>query len=131
VVRETDRGAEFLAIRPRGQDRLQLPKGTLETGETAEDAARREVREEAGVWGEIVARLEPISYFFQTRGSRIHKTVDYFAMRYVSGDPDDHDDEVDEALWVPAERAQSLTFPSETALVRAALNVLTAREAGP
>jgi ADP-ribose pyrophosphatase YjhB (NUDIX family) len=97
----------------------------VETGEAVADAAVREVREEGGVRAEIVARLTPITYFFQARGTRIHKIVDFFAMIYVDGDPEQHDDEIDEARWFSEDDVLNLTFESERSLVAEARRILS------
>ncbi len=81
--------------------RWQLPKGTIETGEAAESAALREVREEAGLTTEIVEPLDVIEYWFvgdsHGRRTRFEKKVHFFLMRYLAGQVADHDDEVRDA----------------------------------
>ena len=61
---------------------MALPKGHLDPGETAEQAALREVNEEAGVVCELIAPIDSIEYWFTTDRSaktlRIHKTVHFF-----------------------------------------------------
>jgi 8-oxo-dGTP diphosphatase len=64
-----------------------FPKGHIEKGETKEQAAIREVKEETNIDAEIVDYLGEISYFFTWSGVRIYKTVYFFLMRYVSGIP--------------------------------------------
>jgi len=113
---------EVLLIKPAGRDRWQLPKGGIDQGEAAEQAAVREVREEGGVEARIIASLEPIGFFYQMSGRRIRKTVDFFAMQYVSGSPNAHDSEVDEARWFSAEdAARALTFKTERQSLAAAI----------
>jgi 8-oxo-dGTP pyrophosphatase MutT (NUDIX family) len=124
VIRDGAHGREFLAIRPVGGARWQLPKGTLEPGESSEAAAVREVREEGGVDGHIVAPLEPISYFFRHGGQQIRKQVDFYVMAYDGGDPANHDHEIDDAQWFPVEASERLAFPSERSLVRDAVAVM-------
>jgi len=95
------RQGEVLLIATGGGKRWQLPKGRIEPRETAEQAAVREVREETGVSGRIVAPLPGIDYWF-AEGSRkrIRKHVDYFLLDFESGDTADYDPrEVDEARW--------------------------------
>jgi 8-oxo-dGTP pyrophosphatase MutT (NUDIX family) len=53
-----------------------LPKGHIEPGETPEETARREVREEAGVEAEVVAVLGDLSYSYRN----IEVRVRYFLM---------------------------------------------------
>lgn len=121
VLRPAPAGYEFVAIRPAGHDRWQLPKGTVDPGETPQDTAVREVREETGVQGRILHDLGNISYFFRFRGQPFHKQVDFFLMAYLGGNTADHDHEVDEAVWLPAASVGKLTFKSERETVEKAL----------
>jgi ADP-ribose pyrophosphatase YjhB (NUDIX family) len=59
TFRMTDRRPLFLAVSSSTGVHWVLPRGHIEAGETAEAAALRELREEAGVVGEIVAPLSP------------------------------------------------------------------------
>ncbi len=95
------RDDEILLISTQNGRRWQLPKGHLEAGETPLDAAVREVREETGVTGRIVAELPGVEYWYVEKGARrIHKRVDYFLLRYLSGDCADFDPaEVSGAAW--------------------------------
>ena len=130
VVRGDSGESEFLAIKPAHRDRWQLPKGTIDRGETSRQAAVREVREEGGVHARIVSDLGPIQFFYQTGGQRFAKTVDFYLMTYESGDPADHDHEVQEARWFPLRDAATLTFPTERGLVERARHVLSAPSLG-
>jgi len=110
--------------------RWQLPKGWVEPDESPEQAAIREVREEAGVEAELVGRLDTIEYWYRSKYDpgepvRVHKFVHFFLLRYVGGSTDDHDHEVQEARFVPIdEAAQMLAFPSERKLVEMARDAL-------
>ena len=44
-------------------------------------------------------------YWYQRDGRRIAKVVSFFLLEYVSGEPDDHDHEVEDARWMPLEEA--------------------------
>jgi 8-oxo-dGTP pyrophosphatase MutT (NUDIX family) len=81
------------------------------------------VREEAGVEAEVVDSLGEVRYWYQRGGRRIAKVVEFFLLNYVSGDLGDHDHEVEQARWVPAEEAvQTLTYAGERDMVRRALS---------
>jgi 8-oxo-dGTP pyrophosphatase MutT (NUDIX family) len=102
---------------------LALPKGHPERDESAADAARREVREEAGVESRLVEKLGDVRYFYMREGRRIAKVVSFFLLEYTSGDVGDHDREVQEARWLALEdAARDLTYPGERDMVARALS---------
>ncbi len=104
---------------------LALPKGHPDGKESAVQAALREVREETGVEAEVVASLGEVRYWYQRGGRRIAKVVEFFLLRYVSGDVRDHDHEVEHARWIPAAQAiQTLTYAGERDMVREAVSRL-------
>ena len=93
---------------------LALPKGHLEAGEGASDAAIREVHEETGIRAELVAPIESIEYWFVTPRARVHKQVDFFLLRYRSGAPLHHNDEVEGVRLLPLEGLDRvLSYPGE------------------
>jgi 8-oxo-dGTP pyrophosphatase MutT (NUDIX family) len=116
------RDGEILLISTREGKRWQLPKGHLERGETPEEAAVRETREETGVTGRVVAPLPPVEYWFNERGVRIHKRVDYYLLAFVKGNAADYDrKEVSGAAWFSwQEGLERLTFANERRVVEAA-----------
>jgi 8-oxo-dGTP pyrophosphatase MutT (NUDIX family) len=122
------RGDEVVVIvpvkrSPDGRRVLGLPKGHLDGDETPEEAARREVAEEAGVTAELVLELGDVTYHYERRGRRIAKTVRFFLFNYVSGDVADHDHEIEEARWIPLARAaRELTYSGEREMVHRALS---------
>lgn len=125
-------GSRILLISTQEGKRWQLPKGHIEAGETPEEAALREVREETGVTGRILAALPGVEYWFFDRGARVHKKVDYFLLDYVSGDPADFDaGEVSGAGWFSWDAGIGrLSFENERkAVVRA--RALLAEAAAP
>lgn len=118
VIVPTRRGAQ-------GQRVLGLPKGHVDPGENAEQAARREVREEAGVEADLVEKLGDVRYFYQRDGQRIFKMVRFFLFSYREGDLEDHDDEVEEARWMPLEEAaRALSYKGEREMVGRALSAI-------
>src|SRR5206468_11993573 len=91
-------------------------------GESAADAALREVREEAGVEARLVEKLGNVRYWYQRGGRRIAKSVAFYLLEYIAGEPADHDDEIEEASRMALEEAaQTLTYPGEREMVAAAL----------
>lgn len=127
--RVADGKVEVVLIETR-PDRWQLPKGAIEEGETREQAARREVREETGIDGEVLEHLETIEYWFTagTRRQRRHKSVHLFLLRALGGDVSEHDDEAIEARWFPIDTALSkLSFSNERHVLELARDRIAAR----
>ncbi|MBE2267240.1 MAG: NUDIX domain-containing protein [Anaerolinea sp.] len=132
VYRNTGRGTEIALVRVG--DRWQLPKGIIDQGEETEATAQREVREEAGVDAAVIGLIDRIEYWYYTsigRGKkRIHKFVFFYLMRYISGDPANHDHEVDEAGWFPLDEIETLVpFRGEAAILAKAREMLAAENA--
>ena len=120
------RGRDFMAaVRVKDGTVLALPKGHIDGDETAAEAARREVREEAGIEGELVEKLGDVKYWYSREGERVMKIVSFFLFRYRSGSVRDHDHEVDSAEWIPLEEApRLLTYRGEKDMAGAALSSL-------
>jgi 8-oxo-dGTP pyrophosphatase MutT (NUDIX family) len=122
------RDGEVAVVVPRRDDPqrkpvLALPKGHVDAGESPEQAARREVREETGVEAELVEKLGDVTYWYQRAGQRIFKVVTFYLFRYRSGSVEDHDWEIEEAMWMPLEEAaRELSFPGEREMVARALS---------
>jgi 8-oxo-dGTP pyrophosphatase MutT (NUDIX family) len=89
----------------RGDLAWGLAKGGIERGESREEAALREVREETGLDATIEADLGDTRYIYVWEDVRIRKRVHFFLMRHTGGDVDDRDDEMEEVRWFPLERA--------------------------
>jgi 8-oxo-dGTP pyrophosphatase MutT (NUDIX family) len=121
------RGDETVVIVPvrraaDGRKVVALPKGHVDPGETPIEAATREVREEAGVESEAVDKLGDVRYWYQRSGQRIAKEVAFFLCEYRSGDPADHDSEVEVARWMPLDEAvTALSYKGEREMVERAL----------
>ena len=124
------RGDEAIVIVPtrrgaQGQKVLALPKGHVDPGETPEQTAAREVREETGVDAELGEKLGEVRYFYQRDGKRIFKRVRFFLFAYRAGSPEDHDDEVEEARWMPLpEAVEALSYDGEREMAERALSAI-------
>jgi 8-oxo-dGTP pyrophosphatase MutT (NUDIX family) len=105
-----------------------FPKGLIgdsEKNETMKTAALREVEEEGGVKAKIINNKPiQVSYIYQwlcsphggKTGEKIlvNKTVFYYLMEYISGDPKNHDWEMSDAKFVTKEEVKNtLTFKSD------------------
>jgi 8-oxo-dGTP pyrophosphatase MutT (NUDIX family) len=109
----------------RGRLLWSLPKGHLEPGETATQAAIREVEEETGITGEILGELGTIDFWFVAEGRRIHKTVHHYLLRATGGELSDTDIEVTEVAWVPLpDIADKLAYSDERDLLVEATRLL-------
>jgi 8-oxo-dGTP pyrophosphatase MutT (NUDIX family) len=113
-----------VAVRVKRGTVLALPKGHIDAGESAAEAAEREVREEAGVQGELVEKLGDVKYWYQREGERVFKVVSFFLFRYRSGSVRDYQRaEVDGAEWIPLEEApRLLAYRGERQMAEAALS---------
>ena len=105
-----------------------FPKGIIGdriNGESKEATALREVEEETGVKGKILAPLTPVTYWYVLEKEKIKKTVYYFVMEYVSGDIAQHDFEMESVEWIPADEVETrLTYKSDKAVWREAKSIL-------
>ena len=125
VDRELGRAAVIGRLDRRGRLLWSLPKGHIEAGETAEQAAVREVEEETGIIGRVVAPLGTIDFWFVADGNRVHKTVHHYLLVRVGGELSDEDIEVAEVAWVPIEELESrLAYADERRLIRRATELL-------
>ncbi len=124
------RGDDVMVIVPRGRRRvLGLPKGGANAGESPEQTAAREVREETGITATVRGRLGQVDYTYRRGGRQVAKTVHFYLCEFEDGSTDDHDHEVDDARWMPLHEArQRLSYPGEREMIERALSVLAANE---
>jgi periplasmic divalent cation tolerance protein len=131
IYRKNSDNLEIALIHVR--NRWGLPKGHIEEGERADEAALREVREETGLEGKLLRKLGDIRYSYRDKSKegepiRIYKRVFFFLMRYVRGDVRDHDHEVDDVRWFPiAQAVNHLKFATERKMVHRAVTILSSR----
>lgn len=116
VMRKGESATEVVLVhRPRYDD-WSLPKGKLDPGETFEQAALREVREETG----LICRLGPELAFSQYEDNRGRpKVVRYWLMAVERDTGFEPNEEVDELRWVlPADAGELLTYSFDRELVK-------------
>lgn len=102
----------------RGRLMWSMPKGHIEPGETREQAAVREVKEETGIDGKILAEIGIVDYSFVSNGKRIHKTVHHFLMQRTGGEISTEDAEVAAVEFVAIdELADRLIYADERSLL--------------
>ncbi|WP_427015859.1 NUDIX hydrolase [Pseudarthrobacter sp. P1] len=105
-----------------------LPKGHPEGVESHPEAAVREIEEETGISGIVLAPLGSIDYWFTVSGHRVHKTVHHFLLRATGGFltiENDPDHEAVDVAWVPlADLGRRLSFPNERRIADLAREVL-------
>ena len=114
----------------RDPQRWSLPKGTPDEGESLEETALREVREETGLEVAIEEPIGNINYWFVIQRDRVHchKTVHFYLMAHKGGGIEQHDPEFDEVRWFSSEEAlRSLTYVNEAKLLEKALGIIEGR----
>ena len=125
---------EIALIATRGGKRWQLPKGSREENESAQETAIREVEEESGLVTEPEAFLCSVDYWYWDTHRKIepelvHKTVDFFLLRVVGGELSDASHEVDGVGWFTFEQAvETLTFKDEVQAAQQACAALTGQD---
>lgn len=118
VVDSQRRAAVIGRMNSQGTLMWSLPKGHLERGESLEAAAVREVTEETGITGRVLAPLGVIDFYFTAEGRRVHKTVHHYLLIAEGGELNNDDAEVEEVAWVPLdELPERLAYADERRLL--------------
>ena len=129
VIYRRNAGDVEIALIRTGK-RWGLPKGHVERGEGIQEAACREVFEETGLQGDVIAKLGEIAYRYAYKKAggelvRVFKRVHFYLLRWTKGEARGHDYEVDEARWFALNEAlEQLTFPTELKMVQKAIPII-------
>jgi 8-oxo-dGTP pyrophosphatase MutT (NUDIX family) len=129
VYRSSKELVEVALIQPHERKAWALPKGLIEPGEPPEQAAQRETREEAGLSGTIVTKIDTIKYSYVAKWERpairVFKIVTFYLLKFTDGDPSQHDREVDRVEWFPIDKAISTaSYAQEKAILKKAKKLI-------
>jgi 8-oxo-dGTP diphosphatase len=117
IVRQTLRGRiQVLLVHRSHREDWTFPKGKLESGESHERCALREVEEETGLRCTLGVELPPSSYI---NGKGRPKVVRYWIMD-PGNDRAEPRNEVDAVRWASLEEAANLlTYPRDREILTA------------
>jgi 8-oxo-dGTP pyrophosphatase MutT (NUDIX family) len=127
IYRYSEGVVEVALVVLTGRKAWCLPKGIIDKGEDPPTTALREVREETGLFGEMINKLGYISYwyFLNNNKVKVHKTVHYYLLKFVSGNTNDHDHEVEEVKWFPvSEAVTALSYKNEREIMLKAKDMI-------
>ncbi|MEK6814812.1 MAG: NUDIX hydrolase [Nitrospirota bacterium] len=129
IFRRAGRKIEVALIAVKGGTVWCLPKGLVEKGENLARTAHREVKEETGLDGKILGKIDSIHYFYAHKEEdetvRYFKIVYFFLMEFAGGDVADHDQEVDDCRWFPIGGAvRKLAYEDEKRVLKKAREMI-------
>ncbi len=129
IYRKADKGIEVALISVKGGAVWCLPKGLVEEGENIASTAHREVKEETGLDGKIIKKIDHIEYFYSHKEKeetiRYFKIVYFFLMEYTGGDVSEHDKEVDDCRWFSINEAiKKIEYEDERKILKKAKKMI-------
>ena len=129
IFRRTDKRVEVALISVKGGMVWCLPKGLVEEGENIARTAHREVKEETGLDGKIIKKIDHIEYFYSHKEKeetiRYFKIVYFFLMEYTGGDVSEHDKEVDDCRWFSINEAiKKIEYEDERKILKKAKKMI-------
>lgn len=135
VVYRVDGGTTLFLLIRDSYANWGFPKGHLERGERAEDAALREVREETGLDGlSLRGAIDSIDWYFRFRGRLIHKVCHFFLMETAQSETAPQRAEgITACRWASFDDAvESISYGNARQVLRHAHEMVTgARAPGP
>jgi 8-oxo-dGTP pyrophosphatase MutT (NUDIX family) len=126
VFRKAAQGYEIVTVNRARHSDWSLPKGHIEEGETREQAAVREVKEETGLDATIIEPIGEVVYFFRRpKGALVRKSVFHFLLEATSFSFSGPNWEVAEARWIAIDQAHTLlTYQNDLEIVKKAKTLL-------
>jgi 8-oxo-dGTP pyrophosphatase MutT (NUDIX family) len=108
VFRRRDGKVEIQLIEDRF-GKMTLAKGKMEPGETVEQTALREIEEETGIVGTLIAPLNVIAYLYEnSQLGTINKEVHYFLVEAADGTLQPQVEEITGVAWYSPQEAWRL-----------------------
>lgn len=130
IFKKSGQSFEIALISKRKGKIWCLPKGHVEEGEHLTETAVREVKEETGLTGEVLDKIDDIVYWYSNKDKKgelikIFKRVYFFLLKYIDGETQNHDVEVEDVGWFSIEKAyEILSYDTERDIVKKAEKIL-------
>ncbi len=122
VLQEHQGGTCLLLVRKRDSGAWTLPKGHLDTGESEEQTAVREVREETGYAVVVNEKVGEICFTYMKNGQHFEEVASFFLMEPLRAGAREATEEIGDVQWFPIDEALDLmSYENEKNLVRLAL----------
>jgi 8-oxo-dGTP pyrophosphatase MutT (NUDIX family) len=131
IVFRLEHGAPLFLLIRDSYGNWGFPKGHVERGESAEDAALREVREETGLL-ELAScgLIDTIDWYFRFRGRLIHKSCHFYLMGTSQSETaPQHAEGITACQWVTyGEAHEAVSYANAREVLRRAQEMIGARE---